>query len=319
MNQKPIDQITPPAIRIKVTGACNRTCSFCHEEGDMKTIHEVTPDEEFFTCIHALSECLDIRRAMLTGGEPTVHPRLGEIVEGLNLSEISITSNGIRFYDTAWWSNLRRHGLSKVIFSVHDAAVQPLLSLETRRRSVGWAIAALDAQRRNILSAASAGLPVRVNVVAYHSAERLLDVVRWLSELQKEQVFDIRLLNDLSNVEASGRFIDQVCRDVEAEEVSVHRRAGSSNVTKTFRAASGLQFGTKVAYPYYFEPICRECPIRAQCHEGFYGVRIERRDLGYYVRLCIYKSSEEVLMPWQQFLESKIIDGLRQALQEDLA
>ena len=41
--EKGITEITLPALRVKVSGACNRSCNFCHEEGDMKTILPVVP------------------------------------------------------------------------------------------------------------------------------------------------------------------------------------------------------------------------------------------------------------------------------------
>src|SRR3989344_6871850 len=90
-------KLTMPAIRVKLTGICNRSCSFCHEEGDMKGIYSIKADKKFFNCLHTLMDVLEVRRIMLTGGEPTVHPQFREVVSGVNAEEISLTTNGIKF------------------------------------------------------------------------------------------------------------------------------------------------------------------------------------------------------------------------------
>ena len=69
---------------------------------------------------------------------------------------------------------------------------------------------------------------------------------------------------------------------------------------------SGFRFSTKMAYRYFFDPICMDCHIKQQCHEGFYGIRIEQKGSDYWVRLCLYKHSPDVLMPWKSFLQSDL-------------
>ena len=298
--------ITKPALRIKITGACNRTCSFCNEEGDMHSIRQIEPDEVFFDCIHSLTETLGIERVMLTGGEPTIHPDLSKIVKGINVPEISITSNGIRPLDIGEWIKLRDAGLRKVIISIHDETPQSFIQLETRKRDFSWAVRALESQKNNLITASLAGLKVRVNVVAYSSQEQVLRVLNGLEDLQQKHMFDIRLLNDLANIEKSQQIIRNLCQSLGAKTIKEIRRAGSSNSTTVWKTDSGFSFSTKMAYRYFFGPICTKCLVKEDCYEGFYGIRIERRMSDYWVRLCIYKHSSEVLMPWNIFLKSDL-------------
>jgi GTP 3',8-cyclase len=298
--------ITNPALRIKMTGVCNRTCSFCNEEGDMRTIGSIEPNEAFFKCVHTLAEALEIEQVMLTGGEPTIHPDLYKVVNGINAPEISITTNGIRQLSVDEWTRLHDVGLRKVIVSIHDATPQSFIQLETRQRKFGWAVRALESQRHNLMAASEAGLRVRVNTVAYNSHEQINQVLGALEDLQQKYRFDIRLLNDLANIEKSQQIIRDVCQALGARVIREERRAGSSNATVLWETESGFRFSTKMAYRYFFDPICAECPIKEQCYEGFYGIRIERRVSDYWVRLCIYKHTPDVLMPWESFLKSDL-------------
>jgi len=310
-------EISDPALRIKMTGVCNRSCSFCNEEGDMQTIGSVKPTPAFFECVHRLLNAFDIKKVMLTGGEPTIHPDLHEIVDGIRAQEISVTTNGIRVLTEDDWTRLRVAGLRKVIVSIHDASPQSFLQLEYRRRDFGWAVRSLAAQKVNLANASKAGLRVRVNTVAYQSASLVLSVLDSLADLQREFGFDIRILNDLANIGQSQQVIQGICESFAAKAVKAERRAGSSNATTTWEAESGLRFSTKMAYSYYFDPICKDCPIKRECHEGFYGIRLERRQMDYWVRLCIYKHTPDVLMPWSEFLRSPIAEQYKLLCRQD--
>lgn len=311
--------ISDPALRIKMTGVCNRTCHFCNEEGDMKTIGSIEPSPSFFQCVHSLLDELEIKKVMLTGGEPTIHPALLEIVDGVKSTDISITTNGIRTLPVDTWDQLKNAGLRMVIMSIHDATPQSFVQLETRRREFGWAVRSLEAQKANLAAASKAGLQIRVNTVAYNSYDQVLTVLDSLSDLQREYRFDIRLLNDLGNVERSQLVIQQVCQSLGATVLREERRAGSSNATVLWEAESGFRFSTKMAFKYFFEPICQGCSIRSSCHEGFYGIRLERRLSDYWVRLCIYRHTPEVLMPWREFLQSGLAVKFKDICQQDLS
>jgi len=294
--------IAKPALRIKVTGLCNRSCGFCNEEGDMCSIGDVIPDGAFTECVQCLVESLGLGRVMLTGGEPMIHPNLKEIVRSIDCPDISVTSNGVRAFSVGDWTELKELGLRMAVISIHCATPESFLQLETQEHSNDWATKALEAQKSNLVAASQSGLRVRVNTVAYQSVDQTMGVLNWLSDLQMIHQFEIRLLNDLSDIEHSQLVITKVCQQLHAEVIGLERRAGSSNASTKWRSASGFLFSTKTSIRYFFEPVCGECLNRENCHEGFYGLRLERRQSSYWVRLCIYKHSSEVLMPWRDFL-----------------
>lgn len=312
-------QVTKAAIRIKVTGNCNRTCDFCHEEGDMKGILSVNADQEFFDCVHSLCEKLGISRVMLSGGEPTVHPALSDIIAGLKVEDISMTTNGIKLIDATTWQKFKQLGLSKVIISMHDAEPEKFIQLEIKPRTLAWGAQSLSNQLANLQQICLAGLSARINTVVYNGSENAMQVVKALERLYIQgHRFELRLLNNLAKPEQSQQDILEVCRQYNATRDGSYRRAGSSNMTSNFVTPTGFNLSTKISFPYFFGPVCDGCVMKTDCMEGFYGIRLERRPNGYHIRLCIYKHSSDVLLPWQEFLASDLTEQIRLNIEEEL-
>ena len=308
--------LTKPAIRLKVTGLCNRSCTFCHEEGDMRTIDAVRADRELFECLEELAKALGIERLMLTGGEPTIHPEISEIIQGATFPHVSMTTNGICPIEDVQWRLWHDAGLTNVAFSIHDATVQRFLALETWPRRPGWGLMALQSQFENVRNALLAGIPSRVNIVVYAGEEEALRVVERListPDISKEHL-EIRFLNDLSAIETSGRAMGRLQTMLDGQLVRQERRAGTSNLTHYFQGHDGLQFSMKRSDRYFVEAVCGGCALKLSCHEGFYGVRVEKRSGQYHVRLCIYKHGHDVVMPWQDFLDSPLVNNLRDVI-----
>lgn len=87
-----------PPLRLILTNECNGTCSFCHEEGSLKT-NEMSM-ECIGECIKAASY-LSLPVISLTGGEPTIREDLPQIIREIQTyapnTEIHLTSNGYNF------------------------------------------------------------------------------------------------------------------------------------------------------------------------------------------------------------------------------
>lgn len=82
-----------PHFALQITGRCNLQCPFCYrgtEEWDM-------PVEEALSLASAMRE-RGYSWVALGGGEPTLHPRLEELTEGLHRLglKVSLTTNGTR-------------------------------------------------------------------------------------------------------------------------------------------------------------------------------------------------------------------------------
>lgn len=313
------NKMTIPALRIKITGKCNRSCFFCNKEGGMKSILDVRPDNEFSDVLGALKDELGISRVMITGGEPTISPGLEKIVSLINTPEISITSNGALLKTPGQWKELRDRGLTKLIISIHDVSPLSLLNIESRAHGLDWANGVIQNQLTNISNAVKAGIEVRTNTVVYGDCDNTLEVINALKILARTNWFEIRLLNDLSNIEKSKRVILQICDKLNTRTIRAYQKIGSSNVTKYHQAIDGLEIAIKQSFSYFFNPVCDGCPIRdrGECFEGFYGLRLERKNTGYFVRMCVYRQDSGVLMPWKKFLSSDLPKKLKDIFREE--
>lgn len=60
--------------------------------------------------------------------------------------------------------------------------------------------------------------------------------------------------------------------------------------------------------------LCKDC--QEDCTEQFYGVRLEQREDGYYVRLCLERDDEKSVMPLEDFLESQQLEDINQLINE---
>ncbi len=305
--------LSVPAIRIKLTGICNRSCYFCHEEGDMQKIQNVIPSENFFKCVREIMERTDAQRIMLTGGEPTLNTELNTIILGLKKfsRDISITTNGIKKISLEDYRQFKNNGLTKVIVSMHNTSPSDLLKLESIKKTLSWAENALKNQYENIENVVTVGIPSRINIVACDSFKKTYDSVEELLNLQKNGNPEIRLLNNLNELSNSQRIIQKIITKLGAYEINKHQKAGSSNVTSQYITLQGKVISVKLAFPYYLECICNTCSIKDKCYEGFYGIRLERLMDEYYVRLCIYKQTKDVLIPWTDFIEGSTIKEIR--------
>ncbi len=85
-------------LRLLITDACNLSCTYCHNEGQFGR-NNFMP----IASIEALAEWLEknsvaVQSLIISGGEPTIHPKLIEIVDLLRdcCNSLSMVTNGTR-------------------------------------------------------------------------------------------------------------------------------------------------------------------------------------------------------------------------------
>jgi GTP 3',8-cyclase len=148
-------------LRISVTDKCNFRCLYCMPPEGLQWLprSEILDYEEIAAIVAQLAP-LGVTRLRITGGEPTIRPRL-EILVGLlknidGIEDISLSTNGVRLGEVA--ATYARAGLDRVNISADS--LRPDRIAEISRRNIGFdPITAAE-------SAASAGLsPVKINVV----------------------------------------------------------------------------------------------------------------------------------------------------------
>lgn len=146
-------------LRLSLTERCNLACAYCVPQDEQRAPADWLTDDEVVGLCAALRP-LGVRRVRLTGGEPTLRPRLAKLVErlaALHLDDLSLTTNATRLEALA--APLRAAGLARLN-----------LSLDTLRPD--WYAQLCGAPRlaevlRGIEAAAAAGYSsLKLNVVA---------------------------------------------------------------------------------------------------------------------------------------------------------
>lgn len=148
-------------LRISVTDKCNFRCLYCMPAEGLPWLprSEILDYEEIAAIVCELAP-LGVSRLRLTGGEPTLRPRLEILISFLKnipgIEDIALSTNGLRLHEVV--GAYRDAGLDRINISA-DSLQRDRINLISRRNLDFDPIAALDL-------AHSAGLsPVKLNVV----------------------------------------------------------------------------------------------------------------------------------------------------------
>ncbi len=106
-------------IRLSLLPVCNFHCIYCKTNNTTIYNKNIQKPEFFINIINKIIKILPIKKIHLTGGEPTLYPYLGEVIEGLkklSIPEISITTNGTLLLKKL--NELKKAGLDSINLSL---------------------------------------------------------------------------------------------------------------------------------------------------------------------------------------------------------
>ncbi len=116
----------PRRLTVELTNICNLHCSYCLRDEDALYHNPANflPLELFARAIRDARDSMRIEQIMFTGGEPTLHPEFGKLIEvvaELNL-QCSLVTNGWHFERV--WPVLTKHRgtVTHVSFSLDGAS-----------------------------------------------------------------------------------------------------------------------------------------------------------------------------------------------------
>jgi len=164
-------------LRISLTDLCSLRCTYCMPaEGlDWLTKAQRLTDDEFLR-LAALFVELGVTSVRLTGGEPTVHPTLPDVIARLAAlqprPELSLTTNGVTLDRHA--RTLAEAGLERINVSLDTLDRGRFAELTRRDR--------LEAVLAGIAAASDAGLsPVKINSVLVRGSnlDEAPDLLAW--------------------------------------------------------------------------------------------------------------------------------------------
>jgi cyclic pyranopterin phosphate synthase len=148
-------------LRISVTDKCNFRCLYCMPEEGLQWLPraEILDYEEITAIVSELAP-LGVKRLRITGGEPTIRPRLEILIEMLaaipGIDDIALSTNGVRLPELV--GKYAEVGLRRVNISADSLRLDRMQAIARRNLSFDPIAAARSASR--------AGLsPIKLNVV----------------------------------------------------------------------------------------------------------------------------------------------------------
>lgn len=174
-------------LRISLTDACNLRCVYCMPEHmTFRRREELLQDDEILRLVRVFAE-LGVDKIRLTGGEPTIRPRLVELVRQIKrvpgIQELTMTTNGLLLPELA--QPLKQAGLDRVNISL-DTLDPAKFHAITR-----WG--RLEDVMAGIYAAEAAGLvPIKLNCVVTRgfNEEDVVDLAR----LTLEHPWEVRFI-----------------------------------------------------------------------------------------------------------------------------
>ena len=174
-------------LRISLTDRCNLRCVYCMPaEMKFAPLPHLLQDDELIRLVRIATQ-VGFDRVRLTGGEPTVHPNLIEIVNSIaripGIQEIAMTTNALKLEKLAM--PLAQAGLKRVNISID--------TLDAERFHKITRLGKIEQVWRGIWAAERAGLtPIKLNavIVRGYNEDDLVDLAR----LTLEHAWDMRFI-----------------------------------------------------------------------------------------------------------------------------
>ncbi len=324
-------------LRVKIIDACGMTCTFCHNEGtpvaadNRRRIAEaftpwgrsgrvsiytgsngatflpqtMFPDEDFTEAVARLRATMDLAELHLTGGEPTLHPRLAELIAHSREAgyRVCMTSNGEQ--GASVLPACADAGLDRVNFSVFGTTPDELAEVQhDRYRNTARAARKIDALRASIAACEEHGIAASANLVVLDE-DHIDRVHRVLDEYSP--VLSVRLLNSLDHGHASLRAIDRILADRHAVAEAHYVTAGVSGARTAYRLGDGRRIFVKRIRAVRLPETCAGCRFNngTDCQEGFYGLRLYRATDGrWMVGVCLQRM--DLCQPLEEFLHGSL-------------
>jgi GTP 3',8-cyclase len=337
-------------LRAKIIDSCGLTCTFCHNEGTpvagdhrilsrgparlavrqsgRSSIYAATngvnflpapmqPGNEFREALDQMRMALDLNELHLTGGEPTLHPAIADIVALGTASgyRVCMTSNGENGYQVL--PDCASAGLHRINLSVFGTTPEELASVQHERfQNTRLAERKLASLERTIEAALNLNVRVSANIVVPNESH--LTRVHRLMQRYSGQL-SIRLLNSLDDGIASIDAIRLLLSDLGARLVAVHLTAGASGYRTEYRLPNGRTIYFKQIRPTRLKSTCSTCQFRdpSTCQEGYYGLRLYRALGGQYlVGVCIQRM--DLCIPAADFVTSDLAQQVRDLREYEL-
>lgn len=240
-------------LRISLTDKCNLRCTYCMPE-DIRFINEknILSAEEIIRIASVFVSKYGIRKIRLTGGEPLVHPQVGQIISQLADMpvKLAITTNAVLLHK--FIPAFKQKGLTSIN-----------ISLDTLQESKFKAITKRDYFHQvtnNIQSGIDEGFHIKLNMVVMQGMndDEILDFIS-LTRSKNIHVRFIEFMPFVGNTWARDKVISQHhILELANSEFKIEKLHDEANSTSKAYKVSGWK-GTFAIISTVTHPFCETC------------------------------------------------------------
>ncbi|TGK17396.1 radical SAM protein [Leptospira fluminis] len=261
-------------LRVSVTSSCGFGCVYCApgtEESEFsarpKTNAIFLSPETFRKKLEVLSSHLKVKEVHLTGGEPTNHKGLSELVRIASeqgIPEIALTSNG--FFADGLIQALKSSGLTRMNFSLDSLSPAGFSHMTGRNLSVSRLLSRIE-------EAADLGFPVKLNstIVRGYNEDQILPLLKWAG-VRKLPIRYLELMRMGPLVpEHSGLFVssEEIRKRIQEEFLFEPIDTPLESTARYYLTSNGFVFGLIANHT---EPFCEGCNrLRMDATGKIYG------------------------------------------------
>lgn len=281
-------------LRVSVTHSCQLQCKFCHQEGIEQHWKSVSISPELFGRLVKAYRHLGGEFVELTGGEPTLHPEIGRLLEiAHSAGAYSILCTNGLMLDRAM-KQIKEEKVDLIRLSLHATD-----SSEASKALLGnhWSF---DRLRGHVELAL--GLGVDVQLIFTHSGkntkylEKVLELaLQWNVNLQVVDLIATRVHHPASELGyVTGEEGQRIIASRAHLEREVRDRTGA--VLKLYRTPSGKVWEVKdFHFGLLHSGMCEGCSLRQDCGEGIYALRVDALGV---VKPCLLRDDlQKILTP----------------------
>jgi molybdenum cofactor biosynthesis enzyme MoaA len=292
-------------LRLKITGKCNRECFFCHQEGGMSYLEDINYCNDLDSFIRKFSGEFDVKSIAITGGEPLLNPNVLNIFEGISkinqIERISLTTNGTISPDLDFWCKLSINKLKEVNISVPDIINNEDFDL-------------LEKQITIIKNLNKLNIQANVNMVVFNDIVFSINVIKTLLKHKNNINFSITLLPNLNKYDYSKNITNGIIDMLKLKKNEVCENNFTSNIKTTYTLDDNIIYikdTKKDGRIKIIKGLCDNCPVKNECNEGFYALRVEKKGFDYFARICLLRNDNETAIKTISFFDSNIYTKLQ--------
>lgn len=306
------------ALRITLLTSCQSGCDFCHLEGhkSQKELRTLNPAISSWRTTGRLvnlvtrqdidnsikiAQKMGLNAINLTGGEPTLHPELEEIISRLSEQGFSVAmtthaeipTHKLKKYISAGlkWIIVSFHSITKEQYLAMDLVAQEIERKNGRQTALKYADRRLKMKLNNIEFSLEEIESGHLEGIFTNSVLLNLEQTKAIISYCNERGILPRIQRDLNEPEKSQSIMNELIETLNATCIKEYEAIGDSS-------GAGFDYSyiddhTKKTYFFRFKDfgevylgkMCDHCNKKntRYCREKFYGIRLEKGK----VRTCI--------------------------------